>query len=405
MSEMGIGMQVDQASGLATNLFWTPAALDRQTWTRQYARNAYYDPAVNRPNFHVLLNTVVTKLKTQNTYNGIKVTGVEFATSKNGTKTTVTPRKEAILTAGTIATPQILQASGIGPSALLNSLNIPVVKNLPGVGQNYQDHSNIVSVFITPGIQEPALDPVAALAQYQANPPTGPYTTPSGNILGFIPLSTMTTNTTAILTKLAIQGPGQYLDTTDPSIVAGYVAQKAILLYRLAQSNIAMTEFIWVTDAPGVIIQSNQHPFSRGSVKINSQSTFDYPDIDLRYGSNPLDFEVIADSHRFIRRVMKTPEMTSKGAFEVVPGPGLQTNAQITDFVKSNIGTLFHSSGTASMMPQALGGVVDVNMKVYGFTNLRVCDASTIPLIPATHIQATVYAMAEKAADIIKAAA
>ncbi|RPA86942.1 alcohol oxidase [Ascobolus immersus RN42] len=400
-SQLNIGIQTDQASGLNTNLFWTPAAIDPSNWTRQYARNAYYDPAVNRPNFHVLLNTTVTKLITTGTGPGIKVTRVEFATSKDGKRSYASINKEAILTAGTIATPQILQASGVGPQALLNSLDIPVVANLPGVGQNYQDHNNILSIFVTPGIPATPLDPVAALAEYNAYR-TGPFTTPSGNLLGFIPLVTMTTNTTSILTKLGQQSAGQYLDTTDPTVVAGYSAQKNVLQTRLAQSDIAMTELIWA--APGIIVEANQHPFSRGSVKINSKSTFDYPNIDLRYGSNPLDWEVIADSHRFVRRVMQTPEMASKGAFEVVPGPDVSTNDQLTEYAKSGVSTLFHSSGTASMLPLDKGGVVDTNMKVYGFRNLRVCDASTIPLIPAAHIQATVYAMAEKAADIIKAA-
>lgn len=140
-TSLGIPEVTDPNSGTNTGIFWLTRSLDSRTQTRSYAKIAHYDRvSATRPNYHILPSTAVSKVL----FGPLKkARGVEFITRSNGAVGSVTAKKEVIISAGGVHSPQILQLSGIGPSALLTGLGIPVVADLPGVGQNLQDHLTV----------------------------------------------------------------------------------------------------------------------------------------------------------------------------------------------------------------------------------------------------------------------
>jgi len=141
---------------------------------------------------------------------------------------------------------------------------------------------------------------------------------------------------------------------------------------------------------------SISHPLSRGFVEINSTDPLAPPIVNLRTGSNPVDLSLFIEAFRFGRRLVQTPAIQELGPTELTPGPLLQSEEELLGFARDSVTTMFHPVGTAAMQPREIGGVVDHNLMVYGTRNLRVVDASIMPLIPGTHLQSTVYAIGEK---------
>lgn len=141
----GIEFPADSGAGKA-GVFWFPTLQDPRTVTRSYAATGHY-LSVNgtRPNYHLLTNTLASRLILDD---DLSATGVEFK-SGNSTLVTVKADKEVVVSAGTVHTPQILQLSGIGPKAVLEEGGIDVLVDLPGVGQNFQDHSSLATMNIT----------------------------------------------------------------------------------------------------------------------------------------------------------------------------------------------------------------------------------------------------------------
>ena len=153
------------------------------------------------------------------------------------------------------------------------------------------------------------------------------------------------------------------------------------------------------------ILVLNNHPFSRGSVHIRSSRIEDKPVYDPNFLSHQLDLEVLARQTQYVDRVVQTGPFASLLKPESrIPAHAVDlSDVNIAkDIVKERVFTCFHPSGTCAMMPAEMGGVVDDRLKVHGINNLRVVDASVFPLEPSGNIQATTYAVAEKAADLIK---
>lgn len=144
-------------------------------------------------------------------------------------------------------------------------------------------------------------------------------------------------------------------------------------------------------------IALQQHLLSRGSIHINSSDPSHYPVIDANYFSVPFDEKVTVAGTAYLRNIAASPKFAAILGAEVAPGEG----TDLLSYAKSHLDTEYHPIGTASMLPRNEGGVVDSSLKVYGTANVRVVDASIIPLHISCHIQATVYAIAEKAADTI----
>jgi choline dehydrogenase len=141
---LNISTAKDPGNGNKEGVFWAPSTLDPRDETRSYARRSHYDrTAHGRPNYHILPETTVTKVL----FEGKTAIGVEYIRKAANTTKTAFVKKEVILSAGSLHTPQILQLSGVGPAKLLTDLKINVIEDLPGVGQNFQDHPTIYANF------------------------------------------------------------------------------------------------------------------------------------------------------------------------------------------------------------------------------------------------------------------
>ena len=136
-------------------------------------------------------------------------------------------------------------------------------------------------------------------------------------------------------------------------------------------------------------------PLSRGTLRLASPQPFTPPLIDPRYGSNPIDLLVLREAIGFNSRLIETASMALLLPEFGSPGAN-STDEEIMEYIRSKGQTEYHPSGSAAMMPMEMGGVVDPELLVYGTGNLRVVDASVMPLVPAAHLQAVVYGVAEK---------
>jgi choline dehydrogenase len=333
------------------------------------------------------------------------VTGVEFAPNAESKRQTIRATREVILAAGAIHTPQLLMLSGIGPTQHLSSLGIQALADLPGVGNNLQDHMQVWCMYPyhNPYTTNPtALNTDQAFVNASWNDywtsRTGPFT--SGAIAGvaFPSLPHITSYETADdLSNLALtQHPPLYLapDLPSPSrLLAGYGAQLSLLASALRDPKRAVYELINAND--GDLTVASMRPLSRGTLRLASPAPFTPPLIDPRYGSNPIDLLVLREAINFNSRLIATENMALLLPTFASP-PANSTEEEIMLYIRSKGQTEYHPSGSAAMMPLFMGGVVDPELLVYGTSNLRIVDASIMPLVPAGHLQAIVYGVAEK---------
>nr|OQO25359.1 hypothetical protein B0A51_09932 [Rachicladosporium sp. CCFEE 5018] len=358
------------------------------------------------------IKVFLVKTRRQSTPSGpsLTATGVGFAPDAQGERQTIHVTREVVLAAGAIHTPQLLMLSGIGPAPTLQSVGITPLLDLPGVGQNLQDHMQVWCWY--PYHNAYTSNPTElntnqtfvdeAWHDYWSSR-TGPFT--SGAIDGVAFPSLPHTNPLAaasISSLAASQDPRAFLPaTTHPSLLAGFSAQLSLLATALQDPRRAAYELINAND--GDLTVASMRPLSRGSVSLASSLPFTPPLVDPRYGSNPLDLQVLREAIRFNARLINTTAMAELAPEQIYPPPNA-SDEEIEGYVRSKAQTEYHYSGTTAMMPRELGGVVDAELKVYGVSNLRVVDTGIFPLVPAGHLQAVVYGVAEKAADIIKSA-
>lgn len=222
----------------------------------------------------------------------------------------------------------------------------------------------------------------------------GPWTAGSPNGLAFPPLPLISKDCETILKNASDQNPITYLPPDlDQTLIAGYAAQKSSLVRRLARRTVAAYEII--NNNAGSLTLAVMHPFSRGTCHIISADPFLPPSIDPRWLSNPIDKRVLIEAMRFNRLILATPPMALLQPAQFVP-PLDADEAALIQVINNGVRTEYHPSGTCAMLPLAQGGVLDSHLRVWGTENLRVVDASIFPMIPAAHLQAVVYAVAEK---------
>lgn len=184
-------------------------------------------------------------------------------------------------------------------------------------------------------------------------------------------------------------------EETDPSVKAGYQAQVEHILKMHKERSTAGQELMYVgggTSLTSILL----HPLSRGYVQLNSTDPFDDPVVDPRYLSHPSDGQLFVEAVKYNRKIIATEALQRTGATEIFPGANATSDEAILESVRGITTTVWHPAGTCAMMPREIGGVVDAELKVYGIENLRVVDASVMPILPAAHMQGSVYAMAEK---------
>jgi choline dehydrogenase-like flavoprotein len=209
-------------------------------------------------------------------------------------------------------------------------------------------------------------------------------------------------STDTYLSKLQAQADDEYLPSNYPeAVVAGYGAQKRVLAQLYSSPNATVYEMPFAGGCTRTMVINK--PLSRGTIHIDTRNPYGQPLIDFRVFSNPLDVELAIEFIKYTRKYIDTPTLAPLSPVEIGPGPNVSSSdtAAMETWVHASSGpTSFHVSGTAAMMPKELGGVVGPDLKVYGIKGLRIVDASIIPLIPSTHLSATVYAIAEKVRHI-----
>ncbi|KAI0162130.1 GMC oxidoreductase [Xylariaceae sp. FL1272] len=405
----GVEFPPDSGSGRA-GVYWFPTFMDPALVERSYARTGHFDN-INRTNFEVITESKVTKILVEN---GVAI-GVSFqrGTNNRTTTTTIKANKEVIVAAGAIHSPQVLQLSGIGPKTVLRSAGIDTVVDLPGVGQNFHDHPMVFNSIVLQNftIHPNPMDMFAdrnfsAWAQelWRTNK-TGPYSLGVGNAAAWLGMSVIAPDTfEAIATRLEGLDHASLLPAdTDPTVIAGYKAQMQDMATAIRSPNTAFYNHVLTGgSSSGTIV--DLHPLSRGSVTINPSNPHSEPLVDYRALSNPVDLDIMVEILRFTKRYYFETRLNSLGPRQVRP-PGYVDEAEdLKEFLQENISpSYFHPVGTCAMMPRELGGVIDEKLKVYGVQSLRVVDASIIPVLVGANTCQTTYAIAEKAADLIKA--
>ncbi|KAF8604820.1 alcohol oxidase [Ceratobasidium sp. AG-I] len=408
---LGIPQNFNPDSGNPYGLYNSATSINRTTGKRSYAASTYYAYNADRPNFVVLTGAQATKINFSNsTSKGkLKATGVSFVF--NSTIFSVTTRKEVILSAGAFQSPQLLELSGIGNSTILKQYGITPLVNLPGVGENLQDHTVIVTGYeLKPGKTTLDIlrnDPeynLTAQAQY-ASTHDGIYSA-STSILSFVDLKSFI-NQTKIKSMVA-QLNAEIASDSTPLQKLQYAIQKAWLKRKIGHLEILLYPGYYNAGTPRAntsyvsLMMADQHPFSRGNIHINSADPLVKATCNPNYFSKTFDKDTFIEAVKFGLKISQTEPLALSIVGRENPAPDVTSDADILDFIKTYIRTIYHPIGTAALAPRAIGGVVDPNLKVYGTTNLRVVDASVIPLHMGTHLARTVYGIAEKAAAIIK---
>ncbi|KAI1427350.1 GMC oxidoreductase [Xylaria sp. FL1777] len=406
----GVEFPPDSGSGKA-GVYWFPTFMDPEKIERSYARTAHFD-GLNRTNFEVITKSKVTKIL----LDGAVAIGVAFdQKTENSTDiVTVKANKEVIIAAGAIHSPQLLQQSGIGPSTLLESAGIDTVVDLPGVGQNFQDHP---MVFTSVALRNFSVHPnptdmysnqsFSAWAQelWRANK-TGPYSLGVGNAAAWLGMPVIAPdNFEQIASKLEKLDHATLLPSgTHPTVLAGYKAQMKSMAAAIRSPNTAFYNHV-LTGGASSGTTVDLHPLSRGTVNINTTDPFgSEPVVDYRALTNPVDLDIMVEIVRFTRRYYFETRLRELGPQQLQPPDYVNEPEDIKGFLRQNVNpSYFHPVGTCAMMPRELGGVVDEQLKVYGVKRLRVVDASIMSVLVGANTCQTTYAIAEKAADLIKA--
>jgi choline dehydrogenase-like flavoprotein len=227
-------------------------------------------------------------------------------------------------------------------------------------------------------------------------PLPGPLTVGYGNSVVFLPLPVIDSNYTSLVSQLAVQDPFAYLPSSyDASLQKGYLAQRTLLLASYASNSSAILEVFFNGDPTTTTVL--QKPLSRGVVTLNITSPLSDPIIDPRVFTNPIDLDFMVANLRFVRKWFQTPSQAPLTPVEIIPGNNVTSDADLIAAIRTySTPSIGHALGTCAMMPRELGGVLGPDLKVWGIQGLSVVDASIIPLAPGTHLDATVYVVAEK---------
>jgi choline dehydrogenase len=336
---------------------------------------AFLRPAcMQRPNFELWTRAQATRLLITAMPDGTqRCTGVEVWTGKQ--KVQVHARCEVVLSAGSINSPQLLQLSGIGPAPLLAAHGIPVVRDLPGVGANLQDHLQIRSVFKVQGVK--TLNILASSLLGKARIGLEYAALRSG------PMS-MSPSQLGAFTRSSPEQPHANLE----------FHVQPLSLDAFGDPLHAFPAF--------TASVCNLNPTSRGSVHIKSPHFEDAPAIAPQYLSTPEDRQVAADSLRLTRRIVAQPALARYQPEEFKPGVQYQSDEDLARLAGDIASTIFHPVGTTAMGREGDAmAVLDPQLRVRGVAGLRVVDAGAMPLITSGNTNSPTLMMAEKAAHWI----
>lgn len=361
----GVGLErvddVNGPNGRGVIGYFPRTIHDGRRWS---AARAFLDPAKARPNLQVVTGTRVERVL----FDGTRAVGVQAG------GTTYRARREVILAAGGIASPQLLMVSGIGPGAHLQSLGIPVVVDRASVGQNLVEH-RVLSIQFRLGAD------ISHNREYQG-------------------LGLLKNTFKYLLARKGLMASGAYE-------VGAFVRTHASLSRPDAQLLMAPYTVdpermpLGLEKEPGMAVLGYiLRPDSRGSLSLRTPSSADTPRIYANYLSTEHDRHVATGIVRFVRRYVSQSPLAAFLVRETLPGPGFASDAQIVEAWNRFGGCGFHAVGTARMGSDA-DAVVDPRCRVRGVDRLRVMDCSVLPFMVAGNTNAPVMAMAARAADLI----
>jgi choline dehydrogenase len=339
--ELGFGRAADLSSGLEIGFGWTDFNI--VDGVRQSAADAYLSPAMHRPNLDIVTDALVRRVIIDDG----RCTGVEYSTG--GVTSAVSCNAEVVLCAGAIGSAQLLMLSGIGPVDHLRAVGIEPRLELPGVGANLHDHP-----FATVSY--------SARQAIEVNLGNAP-----GEGVGFV------------RTDASLDGPDlQFVLISLPIPIAGLTQPEEG--YSIAFSIMA--------------------PYSRGSVRLASSDADVLPVVDPNYLGDPRDIATMYEGLRIARQIGQGGALQPWRGQEIHPGPDVRDTEELREYLRHSLKCYFHYVGTCRMGTDEMA-VVDSQLRVRGITDLRVADASVMPAIVAANTNATVYAIAERAADLV----
>lgn len=340
VAERGFGLARDISGGLETG--FGPVDLTFVDGGCQSAADAYLAQALGRGNLDVITEATVQRVLIA----GIRAVGVEYR-SGTGDLVTVTAQREVALAAGAICSPQLLMLSGIGPRGHLYEMGVDLVADLPGVGANLQNHPLTGVVYV-------AAQTIPVSRHNRAE------------IMGLLH------------TDESGGAPDLQILFTDTAAVTGAVFG---------------VETCFIAASP---IQ----PHSRGTVRLAGLTAELPPVVDPHHLEDERDMKTLLGGLDVARRIGASPELRPWLAAELAPGPEVTGEDALREFIRTTGGTYFDPVGTCALGESAVA-VVDSKLRVRGIDGLRVIDASVMPSLPSSNTMATVYAIAERGAELI----
>jgi choline dehydrogenase len=329
---------------------------------------AYVWPALKRENFSLRTNAHVQRIIVE----GGRARGVEYA--RKGKRTIAIARRAIIVSAGAIASPQILMLSGIGPSQHLRDLGLEITADLPGVGANFHDHPGTSHIsYVNRPTYNVQTSPAHMLyyGMQWLLFGKGPISTPDAHALGFI-------------------RSREGLDRPD-------------IQYHFTPAGFDLTENGPVLfDKPAVTALVNLHrPFSRGWVKLKSKDPFDQPAIQPNLFGDERDIDTLVRGAKFLRHICASPPFKKYVVEEFKPGKQVQSDDEWRAFVLEEAIGVYHPAGTCKMGADHMA-VVDERLRVRGVAGLYVADASIMPTVVSGNLNASCIMIGERSADFVK---
>ena len=322
----------------------------------------YLDAARGRDNLTILTDAHVLRL----TFDGTRCTGAVYR--KDGAEHTVAASREVILCGGAINSPQLLLLAGIGPKRQLASLGIGVLADLPGVGQNLQDHLMApVAYHCTQPISLALIESDAEVKKFQESQ-RGMLTSNIAEAGGFL--------------KLSPDSPAPELQL---HFCPGWFIMHGF-------GNPAGHGFTLLPTLVGTK--------SVGSLTLQSGNPSDPPRIDPNFLAEAADLEVLVEGVKLARKILNSPVFDPYRGGEYLPGPSVQSDEEITAFIRDNVQNVYHPVGTCKMGNDPLA-VVNHRLQVHGVQGLRVADASIMPFIINANTNAPCIMIGEKCADMV----
>ncbi|KAK7983395.1 hypothetical protein PG989_010797 [Apiospora arundinis] len=429
LNALGVDTNKQHLSGSNVGVWTNINTVNPATCERSYANTAYYQPNCARPNLLVMCETIVEEIDLRQEGDEWVVWGVRVMHGNE--QYTVSASREVILSAGSVQSPHILELSGVGNPKILSRAGIQTKVESPCVGENLQDHFMTAMIFeVDPNLENPddlklSEDAkTAALGQYKKSQ-TGPLTVLPCSICyvpyqHFVPSETLSA-VKAMIDKMEGYSPeGRSIRSRrfDPSAQLGQIEY----IFDLGNWNPFFKPEPLSGKKYGTILQILQNPFSKGSIHIKpatpgsqNNGALEPPVIDPQYylgQHGELDLELMVHCARFANKICSTQPLASIIRSRAAPPPpsggGTTNKVDESDeawrqWLRENTISDWHPVGTCAMGGRRgiETGVVDERLRVYGVKRLRVVDASVIPLQISAHLQATVYAIAEKGSSMI----